>query len=40
MPKWFMELSIAWWRSLIVKALATTPATYDPAALDKIIRLR
>jgi len=26
------------WRALIVRALATTPATYDPAKLDEVIR--
>lgn len=37
MASWFINLSLSWWRGLILKALATNPASYDPAALDKVI---
>ncbi len=40
MAAWFSNLSRNYWRSLILWALATDqqPATYDPAAMDKVIR--
>lgn len=37
MPTWFKKLSLGFWRNLILSALAGVDASYDPAALDKII---